>query len=292
LNFTTDIDGLLLDGVGDSVQGGLEWVRVPMRAALMLYVIIQAGNATMGHASGRSVITAAVRAIVIAAMLQAEHFVPWVQEAALTTIPAQLAEAWHGSVIAVGAALQFDILRDALQKVAAELLMQASGPLNIVARGIIHLLGVFGSGGIFLMWLFWYVPILLTGIVIPLGPFLVPFFLFRATRAFAETWVAKLISLMVLQLAGSVLMQLLLTSIQHRITAMRGTAGMDLDQMIWNFAGMNLLMWFGAIMMLVLPLAITIGSGVGAASLSIIGYTTAMMKAPVRAAGAVIGRLG
>jgi hypothetical protein len=61
--------------------------------------------------------------------------------------------------------------------------------------------------------------------------------------------------------------------------------------MIWSFGYMCLLMWFGAILMLVLPAAITIGSGIGASATSIIAYSTTAMMTPVRVVGGAISRL-
>jgi type IV secretory pathway VirB6-like protein len=279
---TTDLNGLLIDGVGDAVQGGLAWVRTPMRAALMLYVIITAANMVAGHASGRSLIMAAVRATCIAAILQSGNFVTYVQELFLTTLPNELAGAFHAEAITAGAAVQFDALRDAIQHAAAIALEQASGLLGIGNRAVIHLFSAFGQAGIFLMWLFWYVPRVLIAIVIPLGPFLIPFFLYRATRGFGESWAGKLVSLTCFQVAAAVLVKLLLTSINRRISAMEANAGEGVDQMIATLASMSGVMWFGAILMLVLPAAISIGSGVGASATTIVSYTVSAVGAPFR----------
>ncbi|CAH2606362.1 conserved membrane protein of unknown function (plasmid) [Rhodovastum atsumiense] len=285
LDLTTHLDTVLIDGVGEAVQGLLAGVRAPLAAALSLLVMFLGLEAMVGNASARRFAMTALKAAFIVTLLRAENYVPYIQEAALTTVPAELARWLNGPGVQANAARQFDVLAEALKHAAALLLVQLPGVLNSVNRGLVHGFGIVGSGGIYVMCLLWYLPRILLGIVIVLGPCLIPFFLFHATRAYAESWVGKVVALTVLQLAAAVLVRLLLVAITHRMLVLQASAAAG-DEGLWTFAGMTGLMWFGALMMAVLPLAITVGSGIGAASTAIFAYTAAAARMPVRTTAA------
>lgn len=287
-NFSLALDAWFLDGVPGAVQGALAWVRNPMRFAMGLYVIIQASAMLFGEASGRSVAMAVVRAACVAAILESPNYTRYVQDAFLTDLPAQMAAALNGPRIEANAARQFDVLRDAMNNMTALVLVRAPGMFGSIDRGVAHVINWVGAGGIGAMWLFWYVPRLLTGIVVCLGPFVMGAWLFKGTRFIAFGWLGKLVSLLALTLSASVLVRLLLSSITRRMLVIQANPGASIDLMISNLGALALLMWFGALLMLVLPAAITFGSGVGAATGAIIGRMAGAAGAGIGAASAPV----
>lgn len=283
-NWTLALDEWFLSGVPAAVQGGLAWVRGPLRAALGLYVIIHALEMVLADGSARKLGFAVARALCVLAILESANYVTYVQNAFLTDLPAQGAAALNGPRIEANAARQFDVLRSALGNFKALILMRSPGWTGIADRGVAHLIGWVATFGVVAMWVPWYVPRLLTGIVVCLGPFVLATYLFSATRAIGFTWVGKLVSLLMLQLAASVLVRLLLSTITRRMEVLQSANGATVDLMLDNFGAMALLMWFGALLMWVLPAAITFGSGIGRATNSIIAGATGAAMVPVRAA--------
>ena len=284
-NFTANVDRIFLDAVPGAVAGALGAVRAPLRAAAGLYVVVNAIYFLMGDLSARTLGVAAIRAACIAAIMEAPNYTTYIQDAFLTRLPGEIASALNGRRIAPDAARQFDMLREGLLNIKATILMAASGWTAGFERLVAHLIEAGGTVGIAVMWFYWYAPRVLMGVAVILGPFLIPLWLFEGTRQFAAGFFAKLVSILAMQVVASVLVLVLMTTIDRAGAAVSTPGGGDVAMMIARLFGCALLMWAGAFLMRVVPPAFSFAPSLGAASSALIAAGTAAVLAPARMAG-------
>ena len=287
-SFATEFDATLVDGMNDVVRSGIAWAQPQLRALLVLYVVAYAlGFMLTPNVSARQAAYAALRGLLIAAAVQSAHYVPWVQEMFFTTLPNQIAAALNGPRITVSSAQQFDVMWSATLRVNAFVLQQASGWLQVMDRAMAWLFALICLVALSVMFVMWFVSRIFMAIVICMGPFLIPLYLFRATRGFVEGWIGKLVGLTVLQLASSILLRALLVVITARFSAMQNNLGSSIDMMLGSFAGIAGLFWMGALLMVVLPTAVSIGAAMGASQAA---TAAALLSVPSRAS-ALAGRI-
>lgn len=280
-NFATEFDATLVDGMNDVVRSGLAWAQPQLRALLVLYVVAYAlGFMLTANVSARQAAYAALRGLLVAAAIQSAQYVPYVQEMFFTTLPNQIAAALNGPRITVSSAQQFDIMWSATLRVNGFVLQQASGWLQVMDRAMAWLFALLCLVALGIMFVMWFVSRIFMAIVICMGPFLIPLYLFRATRGFVEGWVGKLVGLTVLQLASSILLRALLVVITRRFSVMQNNLGDSIDMMLGSFAGIAGLFWMGALLMVVLPTAVSIGAAMGASQAA---TAAALLSLPSRA---------
>ena len=265
LGFATEADGMLVDAMTSGVTAALGYVRNPLRAMLGLYVIIHGMRMVAGEGSGRSFIFAVVRAVCVVSILQAAYYVPWVQQQFFTALPNDLAAALNGPRITVNTAQQFDALWSASLNAAGLILKKASGLLNIMDRGIVWVFAFAGLGGILVMFAVFYMSKVTIAVLIIMGPFLIVFYLFSGTRGITTGWIGKTVGVLCWQLAAAVVVRLVIVAIHTRMSLMQANPGGSIDEMTGTYAGITALFWLGAMFMAVIPTAVAVGGGVGAA---------------------------
>lgn len=291
-SFTTQLDGLFLDSVPSLVARAVGYVREPLRAALGLYVVLHIVDMILGNGSARDLGWAFVRGVVVAAALQLPNYTEYVSDAFLTRLPAEIAGALNGKLIVASAAEQFDILRAGMANLKAQILMQANGAADIGERLAAHIIDGAGWCGIAVMWWHWYLPRVLTGLVVVVGPFLIPLWLFEAARGFAMAFAAKLVSLLALSVGASVVIASLLATID-RVAAPIGVGqGASVDALLVKLLAVAGMMWFGAFLMRSLPPILSLNSSVGAAANALVGASVQALTAPFTAAGRALRGLG
>jgi type IV secretion system protein VirB6 len=285
--FAAGLDDTLVSGMGDVVQSGLAWAAPQLRALLVLYVVAYAlGFMLTANVSAREAGYAGLRGLMTAAAVKAANYVPWVQNLFFTTLPNQIATALNGPRTPISSAQQFDKLVAAVMKVNGSILERASHWTDVMDRGVSWAIAGLCLLALLVMFVMWLIPRVLMALVICIGPFLIPLYLFGGTRGFVHSWIGKLVGLTVLQLSSSVLLRILLVLINARFRVMQDTLGNDTDLMIANFFGIALLLWIGALLMFVLPSGIAIGASMGASQAA---AGAVLLTAPGRAAGALGG---
>lgn len=288
----TDFDQTLQAGMADVVSSGLAWAAPQLRTLLVLYVAIYAiGFMLTAHVSLRQLVFAALRGLIVAAAVQAANYNTWVVNLFFTRLPNEIATALGGARTSIDSAEQFDRLWWAVLNVCGHIIGQATRWYDFGDRAMAWLMAYISLGGIGTMFLLWLVPRMFMALVICLGPFLIPLYLFEATRSYVVTWTSKLVGLTVLGLAASILLRVLLVMINTRFQAIQGSLGSSVDEMLGAFAGIAGLMWFGAGFMFFLPSFVAIGAGMGVAQAGVAAF---MLTAPGRAsvmAGRAAGSL-
>lgn len=263
--FATELDATLVTGMADVVRGGLEWARPQLRALLVLYVAIHAAAFMLtAYITGKQLAWATILAMTTAAALNAANYTYWVQDFFFTTLPNSIAAGLHGPRVTLGAAQQFDALWNAASNVHAQILERSGGLLRTGERIMSWAFLGICLGGLGCMFIPWMISRVFMAVVICLGPFLIPLYLFQATRPFVQSWIGKLVGLTSLNLAASILLRILMAVMDARVRRAQAIPGASIDVMLHAFAGLSVLFVIAAVLMFTLPSAVAIGSAMGA----------------------------
>lgn len=279
--FAGGLDGILVAGMTETVQNGLTAAAPQLRALLVGYVVAYAISFMLtANVSARELTFAALRGLMVAAAIRSANYTTYVQDFFFTTLPNQIASALGGPGTAISSAAQFDRLWSAALNVNGLILRRASGVLDVMDRGVSWGIAALCLIGLFIMFIMWLIPRVFMAIVICMGPFLIPLYLFEATRGFAQAWISKLVGISALQLAASVLMRILLVITNDRFRVIQTSLGESTDMMLSNFFGIAILFWMGALLMFVLPSFVSIGAHIGASQMT---TAAALLALPGRA---------
>lgn len=124
------------------------------------------------------------------------YYEQFIFQAATRTIPNAITNAVTGQ-IALSGAQGWDALNAATVTYAADVLKQANGVSYISERIVIW--AAAGTARIILMisYFIWSAAMAVIDLLVALGPFLLPFYLFDKTRPFCERWYGKLIAMFI-----------------------------------------------------------------------------------------------
>jgi type IV secretion system protein VirB6 len=265
-NVATGMDAVLVEGMNDAITSGLAWAEPQLRFALSLYVIINAMMMMYGKMDRGGFLYAVVRAMAVAAILEASMYNYYVRDLFFTDFPNAIAAAMNGPRVSVDSARQFDALWESVAHAMAFINGQSmgmAGPINRLAVMGLALLDLCAIGMCFFVW---YVSRVFMAIGIAIGPFLILFYLFRATRDYVNQWISKLVSLTVLQIGTSILTRFVILQTSNTMITLDRRPGTSVDEMIINFAGVTAIFFIAAMMMFVLPIWLAIGGSSGAIS--------------------------
>ena len=173
------------------LQAVIPWVQ----SAIALAVIIFGKRTMMGQMSAGEASTRIVRLVMVVALLTPANFGQYITTQVTQTIPDAITTAVTGQQDLAGAQ-GFDALNNEIINFAAQARKQATPALYYIGErvgiwlveGLARLMIV----GTFLIWALAKAAV---AFVIPIGAFVIPFFIFDATREFTMRWVGKLISL-------------------------------------------------------------------------------------------------
>lgn len=279
-------DQSLIEGMDAVIGAGLTWVAPALRTAMMLYVLGYGFLTMYQHADGWTFVTAAMRAIAIGMLIQSANYNYYVRDLFFTDLPNTIAASLYGPRISVNSAQQLDVLWSAAVNMASFILKQAIGWTNIGERALVYVLLMLIQLALWVCFVVWYISRVFMALIICMGAFLLVLALFRSTRGYVQQWIGKLVGLTMLNLSASILLRVVLVVLTGRLRAIQGDPTLSLSEMLNNLAGVTGVFGMGAMLMIALPSAISIGSGVGAGA----AVATGMLGgAAGRAAGAATG---
>jgi TrbL/VirB6 plasmid conjugal transfer protein len=176
--------------INNILQAVVPWVQ----AGMGLYVILRGKRMLTNATSFDMEVTAVVCAIMVVFFLTPANFNQYITTTATQTIPNAVASAVNGQNNLAGAQ-GFDALLNAITRFGAQIDAQAVGIEYIAER--ITVWFAQGTAGLMVMaCLFvWMLAQAAIAFIVPIGAFVVPFYLFDATREFAMRWVGKLVAL-------------------------------------------------------------------------------------------------
>jgi type IV secretion system protein VirB6 len=289
-NVALTFDANLLSAITDVINNGLAWARPQVRAAATLFILISGWLVLTGRMDKSVLAGRVLRIVIVAALLtSAGTFNTYVRDLFLQDIPASIGGALTGATTYAPAA-QFDALWNATQRIAATMLAEATGYTQFGERLAIRLLQAVSLIALVVIFLIWIIARVLMGFVIALGPFLIGLALFDATRPFVDRWVGKLMSLTLVQLSVSVMLQMLMSGFNNYVRAAQAHAGGSLDEKLNDFLQVAAWYWCGLFLIKALAIvAYSIGGGL-AASFAPMTQSSAMSIGGATARG--VGKLG
>lgn len=258
-------DANLISAVNGVISRALEWARPQVRAAATLFILISGWLVLTGRMDKNVLAGRVLRIMAVAALLtSADTFNTYVRDLFLTEIPSTVGSALTGGNTYAPAA-QFDALWDATQRIAATMLAEATGYTQFGERLVIRALMGISFVALVVIFLIWIVARVLMGFVIALGPFLIGLYLFDATRPYVERWVGKLVSLTLVQVSVSVMLQMLMTGFNNYVRMAQAHPAGSLDEKIGAFLQVAAWYWCGLILIKALAIvAYSIGGGLAA----------------------------
>jgi type IV secretion system protein VirB6 len=284
------LDNALTNGLSNVIASGLSYAAQPLRYLLAIYIGVVGYLALTGQAEEpfRVLVVRVVRASFVVYILTASVFNQYVYQFFMNGLPNSFAQAINHTSGADASAQQFDQIWSATMHQTAAVLQQATGLTNIGTRILSYIAqGLIGIA-LAISFVVWEMGRTLLGVVIAIGPFIIAGYLFETTRPIVERWIGKLVSLVILQLAVSILLQVLLKGQnQYMLAVQNAITGDGVDQRIMTLLQIAVFFLMCAFLMVMLPgVAYSIG-GTGIAF-----NTSGIVGAVARAPGRILSRLG
>jgi type IV secretion system protein VirB6 len=262
-------EATLMAATGAVVTSALAAVGQLMLGIMTVYVVVCAVLLAIGQMRIGEIQSRLVTAVAVSALLSTSFYTTDIQQFFLTTLPTWIAQAVGGKSIGTGAQ-QFDLLFSAVTHEANYIQLQANGIEYLaedfevgVAKWLCYIL-------LSLCFNVWACAQVLTAIVICVGPFVVPGYLFKATKGVADRWLSKIIGLMILLLLVNVLLQIIIYQDSSLYQQLAGNPGAGVAEEIEVFWEIVLVFGFGTFVFFLLPsIAIYIGGGVSFAPAAI-----------------------
>lgn len=278
-NILDVFDTNLMASINGVIGNGLAWAQPQVRAGATLFILISGWLVLTGRMDKNVLAGRVLRIMAVAALLtSAGTFNTYVRDLFLTEIPTTVGSALTGGTTYAPAA-QFDALWNATQRIAATILAEATGWTQFGERLAVRLLMVISFVALVMIFIMWVIVRVVMGMVIALGPFLIGLYLFDATRPFVDRWVGKLVSLTLVQVGISVMLQMLMTGFNNYVRQAQNNPGGSLDEKIGALLQVGAWYWCGLILI----------SGLTAVAYSIGGGLAGSYAPHVQALGAAIG---
>ena len=267
-NMATNFGEAFGTGIQSSITSLLAAVATPLLACVTLWIIIQGILVMRGDMDARAGITRIIKvALVVGILTSSGLFMNYVQTLFMTTIPNWVATAAGGSqtvantipaifdnmwqvtehtVETVGKQIAIYDVIDAVSLVLIELVMMV---LLIVTFAIYEF------------------AIIVTGVIVAIGPVVIVGYLFEATKAVTHRWIGMLITYSLLTLLINVTLTIVLTGERTYMRAILTQQASGLEAVSVELKILiELAMFFamGAFIIISLPaIAATIGGGLG-----------------------------
>jgi type IV secretory pathway VirB6-like protein len=222
-SFYTFVERALIAGVSSVVASGISYASGPLKALLVIYIGITGYLALTGQADApfQVLVTRVVRASFVVYLLTGPAFSQYIFDLFMNGIPGALAHAINNVQGPDAAARQFDVMVSATKHQTAQILQEATGISNIGTRAIAHVAQWIIDLALGAAFLIWEAGRVLMGVVIAAGPFVLTAYLFSATRPIVERWLGKMVSLTLLQLLVTILLQISIQGEKAYLRAMQ-----------------------------------------------------------------------
>lgn len=279
-------DTNLLASINGVINNGLAWARPQIRAAATLFILISGWLVLTGRMDKSVLAGRVLRIMAVAALLtSAATFNTYVRDLFLQDIPSTVGAALTGGTTYAPAA-QFDALWSATQRMAATMLAEATGWTQFGERLVVRVLMGISFVALVVIFLMWVIARVIMGMVIAFGPFLIGLYLFDATRPYVERWVGTLVSLTLVQVSISVMLQMLMTGFNNYVRAAQANPGGSLDEKIGDLLQVGAWYWCGLMLISTLAtVAYSIGGGLATSFAPITQPAGAMISATASGAG-------
>lgn len=196
----------LAQAVTSTLRQILGAVAATVQGALMIYIIILGKNLAFNSMSANQGMTRIMRAVIVMALMTAANYQTYIATPITTTVPDFISNAVTGNQTLTGAQ-GWDALLNQIHNAAAQIRAQTVGISYIADRVIVWIIEKWAEITILCCFFIWLLAMAAVDFLMPLGAFVIPFYLFDATRSFTERWIGKIIALFLVMAVNMMLGQ-------------------------------------------------------------------------------------
>jgi type IV secretion system protein VirB6 len=207
----TDFGVAFSNGVQTSIASMLAAVATPLMACVTLWVIVQGILVMRGDMDPRGGITRIIKvALIIGILTSSGLYTNYVQTLFITTIPNWFATAANGAQTTITTTpAVFDnmwsVTENVVEKIGAQIAIY-----DIIDAVSLSLIEICMMILLIVTFAIYEFSIIITGIMVAIGPVLIVGYLFEATKGVADRWVGKLITYSLLTLLINVTLAVVL----------------------------------------------------------------------------------
>lgn len=267
--FYSRFDVAIRAGSDEATMAGLRKTAEILPYVLIPIVVVVGIMLALGLFDKGKLFSYSGRIAIVIWLAVSQAFVPIVRDNITDGIPNEIATAINGDGRNITAVEQFDRIDQASGHFTSRVLGQATGFSQIGNKVAAWTARGFQKFWLAASFIIWMGVRLITHIAVAVMAFMLIFFIAKSTAQWALEQLAKLVGLVMWQLAMSILMKVTLsgTEIFLRDTLARG-AGMSIEQQVdqcFDIAG-----WYFCCFILILMVPAIIGVGGGAAASSFV----------------------
>ena len=265
----TDFGAAFGTGIQSSITSLLAAVATPLLACVTLWIIIQGILVMRGDMDARGGITRIIKvALVVGILTSSGLFTTYVQTLFITTIPNWFATAAGGSqTIANATPATFDNMWQVTEH-TVETVGKQIAIYDIIDAVSLVLIELVLMVLLIVTFAIYEFAIIITGIIVAIGPVVIVGYLFEATKAVTHRWIGMLITYSLLTLLINVTLNMVLAGEKEYMRAILTQQASGLAAVPGELKVLiELAMFFamGAFIIISLPaIAATIGGGLGA----------------------------
>lgn len=196
------------NGVAGTVQSSMSVIQGPLTALVVLWIIVTGILVMRGDVGVRTGITRMVGvSLVVGLLMSTTLYDEYVVNFFTQSIPNFIGTALSNGTATTGPDTFYQIFLNT-QKVFTQANLGIS-PVNIAAAVTFGILDVASTFPILVLFLFYELTKILMDLVVCVGPFVLPGYLFATTRGVADRFVSKLIALSILIVFVDVLLSII-----------------------------------------------------------------------------------
>lgn len=261
--FSNQYDTVITNVVQTNVQHGLGVVAPYLADAAGLAVVVMGCLMMFRQMPVAVFVWTCVGIAAVSLLLTYSYYDRWVIQPFLNAIPNALGMA-SGGTGSNAAAGQFDTLMAGVMHTGSTVLQSAQGWAGEIKAGIAVSVMVGATGVIlavsFIMWEFARE---MVGLLLCVGPYIIPLYLIRRTREVVSGWIGALIGLMVLYVFVAVLLQIVVAGNSAFIQYIANASYVGTDEEIMSLVGVMIFFFMSTVLFVLAPIyAARIGGGV------------------------------
>lgn len=287
--FAAQYDEALRAGADQAMMALLERAATIMPAVLTPLVIGLGVLWAIGQLGLGRAFSYIARIAVVVWLIVSLAYIPMIRDTVVNDFPNEIAGWVNGDGQAMSSAAQFDRLDEANAHFTSLILGQATGFLQMPTRIIAHAHRAAAKFWLELIFYIWIACRMLTYLLVASGVVFVFFLLFESTRNWFGEFLGKLVGVCVWQLMSAIMLRITLVGMEVYMRAAIANPGRSLDEQLETAA--DIAGWFLGcfILLLLLPAAAGVGSGMvaGAAQGTVLGLMTTAARGAERMTAAL-----
>jgi len=269
--FWMQFEGTFREASAQLQAVGLEWMADLLTPILIIVTMTWGLLLASGQMNGSSAMKYGGRVIFMLWLIVGGGWTGTVNKMVLEDFPNELAQRIHGAAYDMRAVDQFDTVDQVIKGIAATALGQATNPVYVGERIIIHAGTKFASAMNGLMFYVWCAERMLLYMVVTMGAFLLIFIPFDGTAQFMRQNFGKMVGLSAWQLASAIMVKVMLTGTMLRLDQLSNGTVQSLGNMIDVIGDVGSWCLGCLVLFLLLPAVAGYGSAVVASQTAVQG---------------------